>query len=397
MTRITRANGCPDGTLENAVVALDGGANYPREILGNKGHGIDMMRRHHLPVPPAFCITTEVGVRYLAAPGSTIAAIWDDVLDRMSWLETETSCTFGRGPNPLLVSVRSGATQSMPGMMDTILDVGMTDAVERVLARPGAADFAHDTRRRFTSMYRRIVGSAGPITDDPYAQLRASIEAVFASWNSPRAVAYRDHHGLDDQGGTAVVVQAMVFGNLTANSGAGVLSSRNPITGANEPFGEWLPGGQGDDVVSGLVAVAPITALRDQQPAVYDQLMAAARSLERQSHGGLRRAFRPAGLQQPQLAVLHGDSDAHRDFATAVAADGNTVGCTAFGQGPARLPGRGIRDRLHRGGRGAGRCGPGRAGHLGARSHQTGGRHGHACRARHCHRGGGCRQSCGGG
>lgn len=130
-------------------------------------------------------------------------------------------------------------------------------------------------------MYRRIVGSAGPITDDPYAQLRASIEAVFASWNSPRAVAYRDHHGLDDQGGTAVVVQAMVFGNLTANSGAGVLSSRNPITGANEPFGEWLPGGQGDDVVSGLVAVAPITALRDQQPAVYDQLMAAARSLER--------------------------------------------------------------------------------------------------------------------
>lgn len=281
MTRITRANGCPDGTLENAVVALDGGANYPREILGNKGHGIDMMRRHHLPVPPAFCITTEVGVRYLAAPESTIAAIWDDVLDRMSWLETETSCTFGRGPNPLLVSVRSGATQSMPGMMDTILDVGMTDAVERVLARPGAADFAHDTRRRFTSMYRRIVGSAGPITDDPYAQLRASIEAVFASWNSPRAVAYRDHHGLDDQGGTAVVVQAMVFGNLTANSGAGVLSSRNPITGANEPFGEWLPGGQGDDVLSGLVAVAPITALRDQQPAVYDQLMAAARSLER--------------------------------------------------------------------------------------------------------------------
>lgn len=154
MTRITRANGCPDGTLENAVVALDGGANYPREILGNKGHGIDMMRRHHLPVPPAFCITTEVGVRYLAAPESTIAAIWDDVLDRMSWLETETSCTFGRGPNPLLVSVRSGATQSMPGMMDTILDVGMTDAVERVLARPGAADFAHDTRRRFTSMSR---------------------------------------------------------------------------------------------------------------------------------------------------------------------------------------------------------------------------------------------------
>ncbi|AGL26612.1 pyruvate phosphate dikinase [Mycobacterium tuberculosis CAS/NITR204] len=424
MTRITRANGCPDGTLENAVVALDGGANYPREILGNKGHGIDMMRRHHLPVPPAFCITTEVGVRYLAAPESTIAAIWDDVLDRMSWLETETSCTFGRGPNPLLVSVRSGATQSMPGMMDTILDVGMTDAVERVLARPGAADFAHDTRRRFTSMYRRIVGSAGPITDDPYAQLRASIEAVFASWNSPRAVAYRDHHGLDDQGGTAVVVQAMVFGNLTANSGAGVLSSRNPITGANEPFGEWLPGGQGarcpdwcrwhrsppSQPAAGRLR--PTDGGRPQfgahgrrrpgdrihrggQPAV------AAADPRGGTLGAGRRATGAAtasrGTHRRHRDTAPGDSDAHRDFATAVAADGNTVGRTAFGQGPARLPGRGIRDRLHRGGRGAGRCGPGRAGHLGARSHQTGGRHGHACRARHCHRGGGCRQSCGGG
>jgi pyruvate, orthophosphate dikinase len=116
------------------VVFLDGGANRPREILGNKGHGIDAMRRHKLPVPPAFCITTEVGVRYLDEPGPTLAAIWDDVLDGMSWLEAETSCTFGRGPRPLLVSVRPGATESMPGMMDTILDLGMNDAVEHALA-----------------------------------------------------------------------------------------------------------------------------------------------------------------------------------------------------------------------------------------------------------------------
>jgi pyruvate, orthophosphate dikinase len=263
------------------VVSLDGDANHPREILGNKGHGIDMMRRHNLPVPPAFCITTEVGLKFLADPEATMDAIWDDVLDGMSWLEAETSRTFGRGKRPLLVSVRSGAVQSMPGMMDTILDLGMNDAVEKALATSSAPDFARDTRRRFTRMYQRIVRASGSVPADPYAQLRAGIEAVFASWNSPRAVAYRAHYGLDDRGGTAVVVQAMVFGNQGPNSGAGAFFSRNPITGANEPFGEWLPGGQGDDVVSGLVDVEPITALRDEQPAVYDELMYAARSLER--------------------------------------------------------------------------------------------------------------------
>jgi pyruvate, orthophosphate dikinase len=263
------------------VVLLDGNANRPREILGNKGHGIDAMRRHKLPVPPAFCITTEVGVRYLAEPGPTLDAIWKHVLDGMSWLEAETSRTFGRGPRPMLVSVRSGAIQSMPGMMDTILDLGCNDAVEQALAAPGAAQFARDTRQRFTRMYRRIVGGTDIVPADPYEQLRAGIEAVFASWNSPRAVAYRSHWGLDDRGGTAAVVQAMVFGNRGSKSGAGVLISRNPITGANEPFGEWLPGGQGDDVVSGSVDVEPITALRDEQPTVYDELMEAARCLER--------------------------------------------------------------------------------------------------------------------
>ncbi|MBX9638885.1 MAG: pyruvate, phosphate dikinase, partial [Mycobacteriaceae bacterium] len=271
---------CAD-TPKNAVVVLDGRSRHPREILGNKGHGIDTMRRHNLPVPPAFCITTEVGLRYLTDPGPTIDAIWAEVLDRMRWLEGQTSRTFGRGPRPLLVSVRSGATQSMPGMMDTILDLGMNDDVERALAEQGSVEFARNTRRRFTSMYRRIVGADSEPPEDPHAQLRAGIEAVFASWNSPRALAYREHYNLDERQGTAVVVQAMVFGNQAAKSGAGVLSSRNPITGADEPFGEWLPGGQGDDVVSGLVDVEPITALRDEQPAVFDELMEAARSLER--------------------------------------------------------------------------------------------------------------------
>ena len=270
-------------TRFNAVVSLDGDARHPRELLGNKGHGIDAMRRQHLPVPPAFCITTDAGLKYLAEPGATMDAIWDDVLDRMRWLEAETSRTFGRGPRPLLVSVRSGATHSMPGMMDTILDVGMNDAAEQALTSEGGPRFARDTRQRFTRMYQRVVGRSKPVPADPYTQLRAGIEAVFASWNSPRAIAYRAHYGLDDGGGTAVVVQAMVFGNRGPDSGAGVFFSRNPITGADEPFGEWLPGGQGDDVVSGLVDVAPISALRDEHPAIYAELTDAARGLERRA------------------------------------------------------------------------------------------------------------------
>ncbi|MDT5141372.1 MAG: pyruvate, orthophosphate dikinase, partial [Mycobacterium sp.] len=262
-----------------SVILLDGDATSPPQVLGHKGHGIDMMRRNGLPVPPAFCITAEVGGGYRAEPAATIAAIWDDVLDAIRVLEAATSRTFGRGPHPLLVSVRSGAAVSMPGMMDTLLDLGFTDAVEEALAVEGTAGFARDTRRRFAGWYQHIVGDPAP--DDPYLQLRAAIQAVFASWDSPRAVAYRSHHGLDERGGTAAVVQAMVFGNINTNSGAGVVFSRNPMTGANEEFGEWLPGGQGDDVVSGTFDVEPIAVLRNQQPAVYDELIGAARSLER--------------------------------------------------------------------------------------------------------------------
>ncbi|WP_158017919.1 pyruvate, phosphate dikinase [Mycobacterium basiliense] len=273
------------------MLLLNGNARCSPEVLGNKGCGIDLMRRQSLPVPSAFGIGAEVGARYLAEPGPTMDAIWDDVLDGMRWLEVETSSTFGRGAHPLLVSVRSGAAQSMPGMMDTLLNLGINDAVEAALAATSSPEFAADTHRRFTRMYRHVVagelangrhGTAPmPVPTDPYEQLRAGIEAVFASWHSPRAVAYRAHHRLDERSGTAVIVQAMVFGNRGTNSGAGVLCSRNPITGSAEPFGEWLPGGQGDDVVSGLVNVQPIGALRDTQPAAYAQLMAAAGRLER--------------------------------------------------------------------------------------------------------------------
>lgn len=268
------------------VVKLDGGALLPRMILGNKGYGIAAMRRQGLPVPPAFCITTDVCARFFADPRRCLDDIWDDVRAAMGWLEVETSRTFGRGPRPLLVSVRSGAAQSMPGMMDTVLDLGIHDGVEQALAATGSAEFARDTRERFTAMYRRIVLGGDEnveVPADPWAQLRGAIEAVFASWNSPRAMSYRAHHGLDDAAGTAVVVQAMVFGNLSRESGTGVLFSRNPITGANEPFGEWLANGQGEDVVSGTVDVQPIAALRTEQPGVYEQLMTAAWSLEQAS------------------------------------------------------------------------------------------------------------------
>jgi pyruvate,orthophosphate dikinase len=172
----------------------------------------------------------------------------------------------------------------MPGMLDTVLDLGIDDAVEQALGSHASPEFAADTRSRFRAMYRRIVlgdDSSEGVPDDPLVQLRGAIEAVFASWNSPRATAYRAHHGLDGNSGTAVVVQAMVFGNLHRDSGTGVLFSRNPSTGADEPLGEWLPGAQGEDVVSGTFDCLPLDALRTEQPRVFDELMAASDELER--------------------------------------------------------------------------------------------------------------------
>jgi pyruvate, orthophosphate dikinase len=280
-----------DGSAQSAatsthprVVLLDGTAGLPREILGNKGYSIDAMRRQGLPVPPAFGITTEVYAHWFANPDHAMETIWNDVLMRTRWLEQATSRTFGRGPRPLLVSVRSSAAQSMPGMMDTVLDLGMDDAVEAALRDARTPQFARDTRRRFNEMYHRIVlggGGSATVPDDPFIQLREAIQAVLASWNSPRVIAYRRYHGLDDLAGTAVVVQAMVFGNCELDSGAGVLFSRNPMTGADEPFGEWLPGGQGEDVASGNVDCQPISALGTVQPQVYEQLLVAARTLEK--------------------------------------------------------------------------------------------------------------------
>ncbi|WP_233213478.1 pyruvate, phosphate dikinase [Mycobacterium hubeiense] len=264
------------------VIPLDGSAALSREVVGNKGFGVNAMRAHGLPVPPAFCVSTNACARWFDDPVATMEAIWPDVLAEIGRLEDETSRTFGAGPRPLLVSVRSGAAQSMPGMLDTVLNLGINDAVEKAMAQEFSESFARDTHERFRRMYRSIVlaDDHADVPDDPHRQLRDAIQAVFKSWNGDRAVTYRRHHGLNDIAGTAVVVQAMVFGNRDTKSGTGVLFTRDPRTGANTPFGEWLAGGQGEDVVSGTVDVEPISALAQQLPSVYDELMRAARSLE---------------------------------------------------------------------------------------------------------------------
>ncbi|NMH98250.1 pyruvate, phosphate dikinase [Pseudonocardia acidicola] len=252
-----------------------------REVVGGKAYSLNCMHVLGLPVPPAFVLTTDECTRYAANGGLHDDAV-DSVRAAVAELESRTSRKLGGTENPLLVSVRSGAARSMPGMMDTILNLGVNDEVEHALARlTGDSAYAADTHRRFREQFERVVGMAAPA--DPWEQLLAAIGAVFASWRSPRAVSYRRHHGISDDGGTAVTVQAMVFGNLDDRSGTGVLFSRDPLTGHPEPYGEWLPRGQGEDVVSGRFDPLPLASLAEGMPSVHDQLLEAARALE--EHG----------------------------------------------------------------------------------------------------------------
>ncbi|MCR5976591.1 pyruvate, phosphate dikinase [Gordonia jinghuaiqii] len=263
------------------MIRLDGSVQLDRTLVGNKGYGLDAMRRHGLPVPPAFVITTAACREWQQDPQAAMDCIWPQVLDAVQWLESETGRTFAQGPHPLLVSVRSGAAQSMPGMMDTILDLGLDEAVHAALAAECGEAFAADTHERFRHMYAKIVlDGGGDVPAAPADQLHGAIEAVFESWNTSRAKTYRRHHDLDDAAGTAVVVQAMVFGNLDDHSGSGVLFSRNPITGAPEPFGEWLACSQGEDVVAGTHSCDPIDTLGDLLPDVHRQLLDSATTLE---------------------------------------------------------------------------------------------------------------------
>ena len=288
------------------IITLDGATLPDKDLIGGKAWSVARMLSLGLPVPPAFVVTTQA-CRAFLADGSLPAGLEEEIAQGIAYLEARTERTFGHGPKPLLVSVRSGAPISMPGMMDTVLNLGITPQTEASLAAEcGDAAFARDVHRRFHDLYAHIVLKAAACEFDGKAnaadwdaqiraatgaslpeslreRLFAAVRAVFDSWNSRRARRYRDHHGIPHELGTAVTIQAMVFGNLDARSGTGVLFSRNPLTGAPQPYGEYLARAQGEDVVSGKFTPDALSAMRASVPAAHAALMSAASTLERAS------------------------------------------------------------------------------------------------------------------
>ncbi len=248
-------------------------------LLGGKGANLAVMAHElGLPVPPGFTITTAACAAFRASGWP--AGAEEELRAAVERLGDRLGRRFADAADPLLVSVRSGAPVSMPGMMDTILDLGITEATVRGLAeQAGDRDFAGDCLRRFRASWAEVIGGEPP--DDPWDQLRAAVEAVFASWDSDRARAYRQREGIPDHLGTAVTVQAMVFGNLDARSATGVLFTRDPATGAAQAYGDVLFEAQGEDVVAGTHTTAPIGALEERLPDVAGELREAAARLER--------------------------------------------------------------------------------------------------------------------
>ncbi len=281
-------------------------------LLGGKGAGLITMTQLGLPVPPGFVITTNVCRQYLNTG-------WPSELDaeieyQLALLANRLQLGWGDPSAPLIVSVRSGAPISMPGMMDTLLNIGLTPAARETLAaQSGDQRFAADTWLRFCRTYATTVlefdartvnaltqsdGSPGgllaaadclishadkqgkPIPQTVSEQLHGAIETIFRSWNSPRAKIFRDHEGIPNDLATAVTVQSMVFGNLGDRSGSGVIFTRDPTTGEARPFGDYLARAQGEDVVAGTHAVHSLDALRDQLPAVHTHLLRALAQLE---------------------------------------------------------------------------------------------------------------------
>ncbi len=267
------------------TLPLDGAHLPDRALVGGKAWSIARMVSLGLNVPPAFVVTTAACNAYQA--GGLPEGLVEEIDAGLAWLEEKTGRSFGNGPSPLLLSIRSGAAISMPGMMDTVLNLGISDLTETALAaESGEAEFARDTHRRFIELYEAIVlkgDTSQPIPTDPRTQLLAAVQAVFDSWNSRRARKYRQHHGIADDLGTAVTVQAMVFGNLDDQSGTGVLFSRNPLTGENLPFGEYLPKAQGEDVVSGKFTPLPLNTMKERVADAHARLLAASATLERDS------------------------------------------------------------------------------------------------------------------
>ena len=295
-----------------------------RTLLGGKGANLAQMWKIGLPVPPGFIITTEACHKYWEEK-DFIAGIWDDVEAAVARVEKLAGKKFGSSENPLLVSVRSGAPVSMPGMMDTILNLGLNDDTVAALAKSaGDERFAYDSYRRFIQMfsdvvlevdlekfeerlaqarenagvkedykipaeelkklvvdYKKIVEEAGcAFPTDPWVQLRLAIDAVFRSWNTPRAITYRKINNIPAEYGTAVNIVTMVFGNLGDDCGTGVCFTRSPSNGENKLFGEYLINAQGEDVVAGIRTPVPIASLEKAMPEVYKEFHRIAKLLE---------------------------------------------------------------------------------------------------------------------
>jgi pyruvate,orthophosphate dikinase len=297
-----------------------------KDLLGGKGAGLAEMTRAQLPVPPGFIVTTGACNSYNKLGGEFPQGMWHQVIEGMRDLEVQTEKVFGEFSNPLLVSVRSGAKVSMPGMMDTILNLGLNDETVNGLAQTsGGERFAYDSYRRFIQMfgkvvleipseefetlldaYKKRVGAASDsevsaegwkevvaefkslvrketqeeFPQDPYGQLRLAVKAVFDSWNGKPAVDYRNFYGISHDLGTAVNVVAMVFGNMDENSGTGVVFTRNPSTGEKHLYGEYLFNAQGEDVVAGTRTPQNIALLAQVSPELYRQLNEIAQRLE---------------------------------------------------------------------------------------------------------------------
>jgi pyruvate,orthophosphate dikinase len=275
-----------------------------RSLLGGKGIGLAEMTQLGIPVPAGFTITTDA-CRAFMASGGEVAGLDEEVAKHLTRLEERSGKRFGDADDPLLVSVRSGAAVSMPGMMDTILNVGLNDESVAGLARStGSEEFARDCYRRLIQMfgetvdgiqhesfsvddsverareiYERETGQGFP--QDAREQLRRAITAVFDSWNSSRAQVYRNMYGIPDDLGTAVNVVQMVFGNRGEDSATGVCFTRDPSTGEQGVYGEYLVNAQGEDVVAGTRTPQPLAELRGRMPEAYDQLLETMAALER--------------------------------------------------------------------------------------------------------------------
>ena len=297
-----------------------------RNLLGGKGANLAEMTNLGLPIPPGFTVTTEACTDYYNHGRSISEEIQTQIFDALALLEEKLGKKFGDTENPLLVSVRSGARASMPGMMDTILNLGLTDiSVEGFAKRTGNPRFAYDSYRRFIQMFSDVVmevpkslfervideikedrkvhfdteltaedlkevirrfkeiykekmGEEFP--QEPRVQLMEAVKAVFRSWDNERAIVYRRMNDIPGDWGTAVNVQSMVFGNMGNTSGTGVAFTRNPSTGAKGIYGEYLINAQGEDVVAGIRTPQPITRLEEDLPECYEEFLKIANRLE---------------------------------------------------------------------------------------------------------------------